>query len=64
MSSPIDRFLDRVRAAESRQQREVVMTVTEARDLHADITRLLLKLESAASTTSEVISIEMKGQDF
>lgn len=63
MSSPIDRFLDRVRAAESRQQREVVMTVIEARDLHADITRLLLKLEASPAAT-EVISIEMKGQDF
>lgn len=65
MSSPIDRFLDRVRAAESRQQREVIMTVMEARDLHADITRLLMKLEKA-STDQEptVVSVELRGQDF
>jgi hypothetical protein len=64
MSSPIDRFLDRVRACESRQQREVVMTLMEARDLHADITRLLLKLQETSDTQSQVISVELKAQDF
>lgn len=53
MSLHITRFLEKVRAAESRQQRDITLTVTEARDLHADITRLLLALtalqESAAA---------------
>jgi len=64
MSSPIERFLEQVRAAESRKQRELVMTVTQARDLHADITRLLLKLEAKVDSQEQVIEIEMKGQDF
>lgn len=63
MTGSINRFLDRVRAAESRQQRELVMTVVEARDLHADITRLLLKLDSRAEQSND-ITIELRGQDF
>lgn len=63
MSGPIDRFLDRVRAAESRNQREIVMTVMEARDLHADITRLLLRLEAKQEPISD-ITVELRGQDF
>lgn len=63
MSSPIDRFIDNIRQAESRQQREIVLTLTQARDLHADITRVLLQL--AETTKSDpVITIEMKGADF
>lgn len=46
MSLHISRFVDRVRSAESKQQRELVLTLNEARDLHSDITRLLLALES------------------
>lgn len=57
MSLHITRFLEKVRAAESRQQRDITLTVTEARDLHADITRLLLALtalqESAASRSQD-----------
>ena len=60
MSSPIERFLDKVRAAESRSQREIVLTLTEARDLHADLTRLLLRLESS----HDPVAIELRGQDF
>jgi hypothetical protein len=68
MSLHITRFLDKVRAAESRQQRDVSMTVTEARDLHADITKLLLVLEelrSAPQTTpAEVVTVTMDGGTF
>ena len=64
MSSHIERFLETVRAAESRKQRELVMTVTQARDLHADITRLLLKLEAKVNSEDQVITVEMKGEDF
>lgn len=64
MSSPIERFLDRVRAADSRQQREIVFSITEARDLHADITRLLLKLQDTNDGGVADIEIEMRGQDF
>ena len=66
MSLHINRFLDRIRAAESRQQRDVVMTTAEARDLHTDITRLLLALQvsheqkTTESTDKPVINIEVQ----
>lgn len=69
MSLHITRFLDRIKAAESRQQREVTMTVIEAKDLHTDITKLLLKLEdtreqlSTAEKTS-VTEVEIQGGSF
>lgn len=62
MSMTISRFLDRIRAAESRNQREMVLTTLEARDLHADITRLLLRLEQ--QTKEQSITIELKSEDF
>jgi len=64
MSSPIERFLNQVREAETRQQRELVIPLTHARDLHADITRLLLRLERLNNDTESVISVELKGSDF
>lgn len=66
MSLHIQRFIDRIRVAESRSQRDVIMTLQEARDLHHDITRLLLALEQTMSTPQrdEVIEINIDGGDF
>lgn len=63
----ISKFLDRVRAAEGRQQREVTMTLVEARDLHADITRLLMQLselQTRPAENKEVTQIEIQGGSF
>jgi len=69
MSLHINRFVDRLRGAEARGARDYIMSMTEAKDLHADITRLLLELEnlrSAAATSKkeEVVTIEMGGGTF
>ena len=69
MSLHINRFIDRLRSAESRQMREVTMTVNEARDLQADITKLLLALETLRNQTSQPTSvpvgdIEIDGGNF
>ena len=45
MSLHINRFVDRVRSAESRGQREIVLSLMDAKELHADITKLLLALQ-------------------
>lgn len=67
MSLHINRFVDRIKAAESRSQRDVIMTINEARDLHADITKLLLlaqglqeQIQQAQSTTV----MELNGGSF
>jgi len=45
-----------VRTAESKQHREVVMTLNEARDLHNDITKLLLAMESLRAKASDAVA--------
>ena len=66
MSLHINRFLDRILAAESRQQRDVTMTVQEARSLHTELTKLLLIAEElrTQAVAGENVKIEIKGGDF
>jgi len=68
MSQHINRFIDRVRQAENRQQRDIVLSITDARDLHADITRLLLSLETVRQQpqvkSEEVQEIQITGGTF
>ena len=47
MSLHINKFLDRVRSAEHRGQRDFVMTMAEARDLQTDLAKLLLALTAS-----------------
>ena len=44
MTLHLQKFVDRVRGHEARGSRDFVMTLAEAKDMHADITRLLLEL--------------------
>lgn len=64
----INKFLDRVKSAEGRAQRELTMTLAEARDLHADITRVLILLqdshEQRQAPSSEIGTIEVDGGRF
>lgn len=46
MSLHINRFIDKIKAAESRRQKDLILSMNEARDLHADITKLLIALEN------------------
>ena len=67
MSMHINRFVDRIKAHESRAARDFVMSMQDARDLHADITKLLMQLQSlteSKNTLDEVISIEVHGGGF
>ena len=69
MTIHLQKFVDRVRGHEARGARDFVMTMNEARDLHADITRLLISLqalqEQATKTNnSEVVQVEMQGGQF
>lgn len=65
----INRFIDRIKTSEARQARDVIMSLNEARDLHADITKLLLALEqqrtaAPKSTDPEVVTVEIQGGSF
>ena len=67
MSLHINRFIDRVRSAEHRGQRDFVMTMQEARDLQADLAKLLLALHTTAQSSSATPSpdnIQIDGGQF
>lgn len=68
MSLHIHRFVDAIKAAEARGQRDLQMTLRDAKDLHADITKLLITLEqmrkTPESSDSDVIKVELTGGSF
>ena len=67
MSLHINRFVDSIKAHESRGQKDFTMPLKDAKDLHADITKLLLVLEQLRQTngkTDDVIQVEITGGTF
>jgi len=68
MSLHIHRFVDLIKATESRGQRDLFMPLRDAKDLHADITKLLVTLEQlrnqSSSNNNEVIQVELTGGSF
>ncbi len=69
MTIHLQKFVDRVRGQESRGARDLIMTMNEARDLHADITRLLLTLQTLQESqiktaNTDMIRVEMQGGEY
>ena len=69
MSMHLQKFVDRVRGFEARGSKEFMMTMTDAKDLHADITRLLLELHAlreqlTQAAVEEVITVQVGGGSF
>jgi len=69
MTIHLQKFVDRVRGQEARGARDLVMTMNEARDLHADITRLLLVLQNLQeqqikTSNTDVLKVEIQGGSF
>jgi hypothetical protein len=67
MSLHINRFVDSIKAHESRGQKDFTMPLKDAKDLHADITKLLLVLEQLRQPngkTDEKIQVEITGGTF
>ena len=69
MSIHIQRFVDRLRGFEARAAKDFTMSITDAKDLHSDITRLLLDLQTlkevaVTATKEETITVQMDGGSF
>jgi len=69
MTIHLTKFVDRVRGHEARGSKDFVMTMADAKDLYADITRLLLELHDLREQTSklpveEVITVKVDGGSF
>lgn len=61
----INKFIDKIKAGESRHSTNYIMSMREAKDLHNDITKLLLALHNSPKPQNEeVTKIEIKGNDF
>jgi hypothetical protein len=69
MSIHIQKFIERVQGFEARAAKDFTMSMKDAKDLHADITRLLLTVNqlremTVAAQQNDKISIEVGGGSF
>lgn len=67
MSLHINRFIDALKAAESRGQRDFIMSMRDAKDLHGDITKVLLAMQMMREkpvAQEDVIQVEVTGGSF
>lgn len=63
----IRKFIDRLQQCELKGQKDYSCPIGDAKNLHNDITKLLLDLETireAKPSSEEVIQIELGGGDF
>ncbi len=65
----INKFLDKIKTSESKQLKTVSLSIKEARDVHADITKLLMALyELQKSPNKEkpdnVTKVEITGGEW
>ena len=70
MTIHLSKFIERVQGQQARGARDFIMSMKDAQDLHADITRLLLELRALREQTvqtlqqEEVITVKMNGGSF
>ena len=67
MNLHIRRFVDKLTALDSRGVKEFTMPMQDAKDLHADITRMLLDLEASAQRaekSADIVQVTVAGGDF
>lgn len=63
----INRFIDKIKMLESKQAKDFSMSMRDAKDLHGDITKLLLavqELQLKKEETNEVQVVEITGGGF
>lgn len=62
----IRKFIDRLQQCELKGQKDFSCPIADAKNLHNDITKLLLDLEAVkqSSQTQEVVQVELGGGDF
>jgi hypothetical protein len=61
----IQRFIERLQGFDARGSKDFSMTMKDAKDLHADITKLLLVLQNKQTNNAdEVIEVQITGGKF
>ena len=69
MSIHLHKFIERLQGFEARGARDFIMPMSDAKGMHADLTRLLLELTAlkeaaVAAKNDEVISVQVEGGSF
>jgi hypothetical protein len=69
MTIHLSKFVERVQGQQARGARDFIMSMKDAQDLHADITKLLLELRALREQTvqtlqQEAITVKMDGGAF
>lgn len=69
MSIHLQKFIDRIQGFEARGTKDFTMPMTDAKGMHADLTRILLELtalkeQAVAARNEEVISVNVEGGSF
>ena len=65
----INNFIYKIKALESQNSKQFMMTMREAKDLHADITKLLLAIQTLQTKKTDipdnsVIQVELRGDNW
>jgi len=61
----IQRFVERLQGFDAKGSQNFTMTMRDAKDLHADITKLLLVLQDKQTNSlDEVIEVQITGGKF
>ena len=67
MSLHINRFIDKIKTLEAKKAKTFNMTMQEAKDLHSDITKLLIvlnELQQRSQKSEEVTKVEVDGGNW
>lgn len=70
MSAHLQKFVERLQGFEARGTKDFIMPISDAKGMHADITRLLLELTALKEATisskqdEAVISVKVEGGSF
>lgn len=59
--SQIKKFIDKVANAEGRQTREVLLPISDAKELRDEIMKLLLDQREQGNNSNETITVVMNG---
>lgn len=62
--SQIKKFIDKITYAEARQSKDIIMSVTEAKELRDEVMKILVDSNSASKGQEETIEVVMKGSKW
>jgi hypothetical protein len=69
MTAHITRFIERIQGFEARGAKDFIMPLSDAKGMHADLTRLLLELNdlkelAVKAQEEEIITVQVGGGSF